>query len=67
MLKTIRFDKEVYSKNAIDTAIKDYKSICSIHMHEKDSSFVVCMDLENTEDKNSISDEFCNYVLSLMK
>lgn len=63
----IRFNKEIYSEQAIKKAIKDYAHLANFTFNRnKNYSLVKVKDIQ-PEIKKSFQDEFSNYVLSLMK
>jgi len=64
---SINFNKDFYSLEAIKKAIQDYKGLADFDIEVKKK--IIKVDLENIDpgSKDIIKEEFCNYVLGLMK
>ena len=63
----IRFDNKIYSLKAIKLAIKDYQGLADFNLDQKKEYTQVELTKINKEFKKIIKEEFCNYVLFLMK
>jgi hypothetical protein len=61
------FCKEIYNKNAVLKAMKDYSKLANFNFSENSKYFFVGISKERPEFKDVIENEFCNYVLSLGK
>ncbi|MFP4403847.1 MAG: HxsD-like protein [Candidatus Woesearchaeota archaeon] len=67
---TINFNKNLYSKKAINLAIKDFIKLCEIQLIEDKINFIIKIKLnENISEKEiqEVKDEFCNFALGYMK
>jgi hypothetical protein len=56
-------NEAIYSKEAIDQAILDYSKVCTIERTETG----LCLRPKGEHDAQLLKDEFCNYVLGMMK
>ncbi len=63
----IKFNKKIYSLKAIKLAIKDYQGLADFNLEKKGEYILVKLTKIDKEYKGIIKDEFCNYILSLMK
>lgn len=63
----IRFNKKIYSQEAIKKAIKDYAHLANFTLNQNKNYFLVKIDKIEPELKSKFSDEFSNYILGLMK
>lgn len=63
----IRFNKKLYKLKAIKSAIKTYRQLADFSLKAKGKYFEVSIENIDPEVKPVIRDEFCNYVLFLMK
>lgn len=63
----IRFNKKIYSQEAIKKAIKDYAHLANFALNQNKNYFLVKIDKIKPELKNKFSDEFSNYILGLTK
>ncbi len=63
----INFDKKIYSKDAIDRAIKDYKNLAKVELEEVDENIQAFISVIDEDLKDVIQDEFSNHVLGYMK
>ena len=59
----IKLNKEFYDKESVKEALKDFDGVCEGRI--LNDSFEV--ELEPREETEQLKDEFCNYVLGLMK
>ena len=64
---TIKFSKFLYTKKAIALAIEAYGELGKFLISESREDFVVAISDIDPDFKDVIKDEFCNYVLALMK
>jgi len=63
----IRFNKNLYNLKAIKLAIKEYQNLADFSLRQKGSYFQLELKNIDKDVKSIIKDEFCNYVLFLMK
>jgi len=63
----INFNKKFYTGEVIKKAIQDYKRIASFNIKFDKKEIKVEIKNINLEFKDIIKEEFCNYVLGLMK
>ena len=63
----IYFSKSLYDGKAVKEAILAYAELADFSLKESASSFKVAVKNIDPEFKNIIKEEFCNYVLALMK
>lgn len=63
----INFDKNLYSFKAIKLAIKKYRNLADFDLEQKNNYIQVKLKNIDKDLKDIIKDEFCNYVLFLMK
>ncbi len=63
----IKFDRKIYKLKAIKLAIKEYKELADFNLKQKGKYFEVELKNIDPDVEEVIKDEFCNYVLSLMK
>lgn len=61
--KSLKLNKEFYDKAAILEALTDFKEVCDGKIIN--DSFEI--EIKPREDIENIEEEFCNYVLGLMK
>ncbi len=59
----VMLNNKLYSREAIEVALKDFEEICS----GKILNGEIVVELESKEEIENIGEEFCNYVLGLMK
>ncbi len=62
MKKKFRVEKDIYSREALLEAIKDFSDACPIHLWE---DYSLEFEWENEEEVNILFQEFMNYVISL--
>ncbi len=63
----IKFSKKIYKLNAIKSAIKQYQELADFSFEKKDDYIFVKLKKIDKDIEKIIKDEFCNYVLGLMK
>ncbi len=63
----INFNKNLYSSKAIKLAIKEYQNLANFSLRRKGNYIEIELKDINKKVGQIIKDEFCNYVLSLMK
>lgn len=63
----IIFNKRLYKIKAIKLAIKEYQNLANFSFKQKENYIYVKLENIDKEVKKIIKDEFCNYVLFLMK
>lgn len=63
----IKFNKKLYTKEAIQAAVKAYDGLADFDLEEDANYFIVNLDKIDKEVELNIRDEFCNYVLSNVK
>jgi hypothetical protein len=63
----ISFNKDLYPLKAIKAAIKEYQELADFSLKKKEGYIQVELKNINKGFKPIIKDEFCNYVLFLMK
>lgn len=61
--KTLVLDPRIYKKAAISQAMKDYRQIAKITVEKDPHSIIVKIKDFPQEHTNTITYEFCNYVL----
>lgn len=67
-MNSVKFNKKIYPLNAIKAAIKSYKNLAKFTFKQDKKYLQVILGGVTDEDlKPIIKDEFCNYVLSLIK
>ena len=64
---SINFNKNFYSLKAIEKAIQNYKGLADFNIEVKKKSIKVDLKNIDPDSKDIIREEFCNYVLGLMK
>ncbi len=63
----INFDKRLYNLKAIKLAIKEYQKLANFNLSQKKNYIQVELKDIDKEVRPIIKDEFCNYILFLMK
>ncbi len=63
----IKFNKKIYKLNAIKSAEKQYKELADFSLEKKGDYFFVKLKNIDKNVEGVIRDEFCNYVLGLIK
>jgi hypothetical protein len=61
----IKFNSKFYDLDSIKESINDFKEICSGEAVNKNMEIIVT--LNPRQDTPNLKNEFCNYVLGLMK
>ncbi len=64
---TINFNRDFYNLDSIKKAIQDYKGLADFDIKLGKKNIKVNLKNINPESKDIIKEEFCNYVLGLMK
>jgi hypothetical protein len=64
---SINFNKDFYSLEAIKKAIQDYKGLADFDIEVGKKNIKINLKNIDPESKDIIKEEFCNYVLGLMK
>lgn len=63
----IKFNKKIYKARAVKLAIKEYQKLADFNLRQKGEHLEVRLTKIDKDLKGIIKDEFCNYVLYLMK
>ena len=63
----LSLNKDLYKKDAVDSATKDFSRACTISCSEGKGRHIVHFSGLETRDLEEIVLEFANYVLSVMK
>lgn len=63
----IKFCKKLYKKKSILIALKDYKELADFNLSETKNYIRVNLKNIDKDVKDIIQDEFCNYVLNIMR
>lgn len=67
MNKNLNLNKKLYKIKAIKIAIRDFSHLADFDIKKELDYYIVKMKNINKEAADVIIDEFCNYVLYLMK
>ena len=59
----LKLNSKFYSKEAVEEALKDFKGVCEGKILNDDME----IELKPKEEIEKLKEEFCNYVLGLMK
>jgi len=59
----IKLNSKFYNKGAIKEALRDFEGVCNGKILNEDLE----IELETKEKLENLEEEFCNYVLGLMK
>jgi len=59
--------KSFYDLNSVKEALKDFKKVCESNVIIKKNSIEVILKPNKIYLENNLTNEFCNYVLGLMK
>ncbi|MBW2977579.1 HxsD-like protein [Candidatus Woesearchaeota archaeon] len=59
--------KNFYDLNAVKEALNDFKKVCEGKIINKKDNIEIFLKAKNKNFENNLSNEFCNYVLGLMK
>ncbi|MCX6745855.1 MAG: HxsD-like protein [Candidatus Parcubacteria bacterium] len=65
-MEVIKFNKKIYSLEAVKKAIEEFKSLAEFKIKDLDKYIEVEIDKIDNEYKGILKDEFSNYVLGLM-
>jgi hypothetical protein len=63
----ILLKKSFYDLNAVKEALEDFKEVCEGKIINKKSQIEINLKPKNKDFNNILRNEFCNYVLGLMK
>jgi len=63
----IKLNRRLYHQRAIKLAIREYQHLANFSLSQKKDYFQVSLRNIDKDVKSVIKDEFCNYVLFLMK
>jgi len=63
----ISFNKNLYNLKAVKSAIKEYQNLADFNLRQKGNYIQVELKNTDKEVRQIIRDEFCNYVIFLMK
>ena len=63
----VKFNKNLYNLKAIKSAIKEYQKLADFNLRQKGNYIQVELKNIDKEVRQIIRDEFCNYVIFLMK
>ncbi len=64
---TINFNRNFYNLKSIKKAIRDYKGLADFDIKVGKKNIRVNLKNIDLESKNVIKEEFCNYILGLIK
>lgn len=67
MWKMVRFNKRLYSKKSVVAAMAAYAELADFKLLENKSEWLVEIRSMDKDVADFFEDEFCNYVLSLVK
>lgn len=59
----LKLNKRFYNKGAVEEALNDFKAVCKGKVLNNN----IEVELKAKEDIKNLEEEFCNYVLALMK
>jgi len=65
-MEVIKFNKKIYSLEAINKAIEEFKNLADFKVTDSNDYLEVEIDKIGNEVKDVLKDEFSNYVLGLM-
>ncbi|MFA5188672.1 MAG: HxsD-like protein [Patescibacteria group bacterium] len=65
-MEVIKFNKKIYSLEAIEKAINEFKNLAEFKIKDEADYFEVQIDKIDNEYEGVLKDEFGNYVLGLM-
>jgi len=63
----ITFKKSLYDLDSVKEALKDFEKVCENSITNKKKCIEVTLKAKNKGLENNLNNEFCNYVLGLMK
>jgi|GEM_PF-1290707 len=64
--ETINFNKLIYSRPCIVSAIRAYRKVAVFSLRENKNCYMVEIDKNNMGVEIAVKDEFCNYILGTM-
>jgi len=64
---TINFNRNFYNLKSIEKAIRDYEGLADFDIEVGKKNIKVDLKNIDPESRNVIKEEFCNYVLGLIK
>ena len=64
---TVNFKKNLYNLEAIKKAARTYQGLADFKINQTKKAVTVHLENIRPEAKDIIKEEFCNYVLALMK
>ena len=65
-----RLNKKLYSKKAIEQAVRDYREICEASIENEKDYYKIILNKKVSDDdisNNALKNEFCNYCLGMIK
>jgi len=65
-MQLIKFNKKIYSLEAIKKAIEEFKNLAEFQIKDSDNYIEVEIDKIDSEYKGILKDEFNNFVLGMM-
>lgn len=65
--KKLSLNRKFYDISAVKEALQDFRKVCNIRIKEKKESIDVEIEPISGHDASTISGEFLNYVLGIMK
>ncbi len=67
----ILLNSKFYNKNSVEEALKDFKGVCEGRILNNEPTAInkkdIEVELKPKEEIKELEEEFCNYVLGLMK
>jgi hypothetical protein len=60
---TVKFHKRIYKKNAVNRTMDVFKEAASFQLGQKGNYHIVTINNIDRDIKETIKDEFCNYVI----
>lgn len=64
-MESVKLNKSIYDKTAINQAINDFSHLAKFKIKEDNNNYNI--EIFEDESKQNLKEEFCNYVLGLMK
>jgi len=64
MVETIKLNKRIYNRSALEQAIDDWQEWADFDIREEEDCFLV--EIKPKSEQENIQDEFLNYVLEIM-
>ena len=62
----VELNKDFYNRESINKTVKDFSNICDTIVKEN-GNFRIILKPKEEVDSNELVNEFCNYVLAIMK